>query len=291
MRITRLVLLFCGLFLFESVTVLSQESVSKPDSCQPSIDDILSSVKIFSHYTPSPNGVWMTGEITAGWQVLSMREPNMSLLIALAYVGGNLDTASGTIYVIRQTSNDNSQTILVRNIHDIEQGSAKDLALEKGDLVFVSRGCNGRKLRLPTRPKSVPNPLKAWGLSADDKIQIVNSILKSYKFGIPDSSDTKKKNIHLVLPDEISPEQISPIKNINFVFIGDKEIEKLKETGGNYFRFGEFGLEESFVWTGLTEIGIGGDRGWGQTTNLECRKDKSGWKIKTVGAARFHFYL
>jgi len=54
--------------------------------------------------------------------------------------------------LIRQSAEDKTKIKLEIDLREIKQGRAKDVWLEKGDVVFVSRGCVDGKLLPPLKP-------------------------------------------------------------------------------------------------------------------------------------------
>jgi hypothetical protein len=91
--------------------------------------------------------VW-TGHIRGTKEVLSLPQTSewLSLTQTLATIGGVLKTANHTLYLIRQSAEDKTKIKLEIDLREIKQGRAKDVWLEKGDVVFVSRGCVDGKL-------------------------------------------------------------------------------------------------------------------------------------------------
>ncbi|MEJ7700875.1 MAG: hypothetical protein WKF71_14685 [Pyrinomonadaceae bacterium] len=76
----------------------------------------------------------------------------LSLTQTLATIGGVLKTANHPLYLIRQSAEDKTKIKLEIDLREIKQGRAKDVWLEKGDVVFVSRGCVDGKLLPPLKP-------------------------------------------------------------------------------------------------------------------------------------------
>lgn len=71
-------------------------------------------------------------------------------------VGGFYKTAQQPIYLIRQSTDKTVSKIGV-DFTKIRKGEAEDVNLKKGDIVFVSRGCENGKL-LPTTKPALPIP-------------------------------------------------------------------------------------------------------------------------------------
>ena len=159
MRKVILSVLFATLILFDKSEVHAQESLTKDKSCQPSAEEILSVIKSVYNLSPLPEGVLIAGEVWTGHirgtkEVLSLPQTSewLSLTQTLATIGGVLKTANHTLYLIRQSAEDKTKIKLEIDLREIKQGRAKDVWLEKGDVVFVSRGCVDGKLLPPLKP-------------------------------------------------------------------------------------------------------------------------------------------
>ncbi len=139
--------------------VYAQTSLAKENPCQPSAEEILSVIKFVYKWSPSPKKVLITGEVrTIGY--LHIPEEPLSLIQVVAMIGGVLKTARGPVYLIRQSSEDKTKSKLEIDLIGIKQGREKDVILEKGDVIFVPRGCVDGKLLPPPGtdfPIRVPN--------------------------------------------------------------------------------------------------------------------------------------
>lgn len=156
MRKLILGILFTILILLGKVEVYSQTFLPKENSCQPSAEEILSVIKNAYNLSPVSDGVLIAGEIRTGHILTSKVE--LSLFQAIAIVGGVLKTAKQPVYLIRQAADDKTKIRLEIDLRDIKQGRAKDRMLEKGDTVFVLRGCVDGKLLPPKGPIYLRRP-------------------------------------------------------------------------------------------------------------------------------------
>jgi len=85
-------------------------------------------------------------------------------------------------------------------------------------------------------------------LAARDKIQIVAEILKTEDFFEDDyPSETRKKKEVYLLVDNISSEHLPQIKNVEFVLLTKKQIERMKKTGVEYYSFSRFKIKRKTV--------------------------------------------
>ncbi|MCA1637780.1 MAG: hypothetical protein LC768_05500 [Acidobacteria bacterium] len=121
-----------------------------------------------------------------------------------------------------------------------------------------------------------------------DKAQIIKTILKNYNF-IKDSAVTKDntaKTIYLFVGN-IPSKQIPQIKGIDFVFITQKEIDKLDKTVPDYYQFGEFRVKKKSVRTYFARLYLHPVNGDGTVTRYECRKIAGKWKIRQLSEMEF----
>ena len=126
-------------------------------------------------------------------------------------------------------------------------------------------------------------------LTASDKAQIVKSILKRENFKDSEtwSADNAENTVYL-LPENISSEKIPQIKGISFVLITPKQVEELKTTGVEYYRFGDFEVRKTLVRVFFVReyVNVAGKHSNGSTTEYTCRKISGRWKVKgRAGAA------
>ncbi len=83
----------------------------------------------------------------------------MVLTEALALMGGVWKTSNGSVYLIRQSFEDETKSKLDVNLREIEQGRINDAVLQAGDVIFVARGCSDGKLLSPTTKEKAENKL------------------------------------------------------------------------------------------------------------------------------------
>ena len=122
---------------------------------------------------------------------------------------------------------------------------------------------------------------KTSRLTASDKAQLIKLILNVENFKDSEMWD-ENANEHTVylLSDNITPTQIPQIKGIKFVPITDKEIAEMKETGGEYYRFGEFEVRRTFVRVFLTREYMSLRNSNASTMEYRCRKVSGRWRVK-----------
>jgi hypothetical protein len=150
MRNVILSVLFVIVILFSKVEVYTQTALAKEKSCQPSTEEILSLIKSAFNALPNDEKVLVAGELKAGSTYLHIPEGRpLTLNMAIAMMGGLKKEGPRLIYVIRQSANDETRNKLEFNYDNIKKGRTKDLVLEKGDVVFVPRGCSDGKLLQP----------------------------------------------------------------------------------------------------------------------------------------------
>lgn len=146
------------LFFFSSDAVKTQ--AQKQDNfCQPTIEEILFAINPVKDWNPSFDGVLIAGELKS-MAILGNYEKSLSITQAIAMLGGTLRTAQQPIYLIRQSTDKKRNKIEV-DLNKIKKGDAEDIKLQKGDILFVSRGCENGKLlpaTKPTLPFLQPNP-------------------------------------------------------------------------------------------------------------------------------------
>lgn len=146
--------------------VCAQQSLPKEKHCQQSAKEILSEIDTVYDLFPASDKVLVAGEVYAP-QLLASKKP-LSLTQALAMVGGFSRTAGRSVYLLRQATDGEGQTVLKIDFKEIKTGRTKDLLLENGDVVFVPKRCSNRKtmpftdapikpLRLIDAPIRFPN--------------------------------------------------------------------------------------------------------------------------------------
>lgn len=149
--------LFALVVLLSKVEVSAQTSLPEQNTCQPPAEEILSVIKSVYSASPNTESVLIAGEVRAGATRLWLCERPLTLRLAIAVSGGVLKSASQPYYLIRRSAEDKTKTILEVSLSDIKRGLAKDMKLERGDVIFVSRGCLDGKLLQPTNPEFLPD--------------------------------------------------------------------------------------------------------------------------------------
>ena len=145
--------LLAAIILLGNEEIQAQKSLPKEDYCQPSAEEILSVIKSTYNLSPTSEGVVIAGEI----QTLHIREAKepLTLTQVIASAGGVLKTASDLVYLIRLSNEDESKSKQEIKLSDIKRGLIKDVILERGDVVFMPRGCVDGKLLPPTKSPRV----------------------------------------------------------------------------------------------------------------------------------------
>lgn len=140
--------------------ICAQSSAPTNTPCQPSAEEVLSLIKSAFNLSPVSDAVLVAGEVPAGGQHLRVSENLITLTQGIAMAGGILKTGSGLIYVIRGSAEGEKKTKLEISYKDIKQGRTKDLIVERGEVIFVPRGCSKGKLLKPS-PKQSPAQLRS----------------------------------------------------------------------------------------------------------------------------------
>ena len=123
--------------------VCAQQSPPKETPCQQSAIEILSEIDAVYDLSATFDKVLVAGEVYAP-QLLA-NEKQLSLTQALAIVGGFSRTAHRSVYLLRQPTDGEAQTLLEFDLKEIKMGRIKDPLLKNGDVVFVPRRCSHRK--------------------------------------------------------------------------------------------------------------------------------------------------
>lgn len=126
-------------------------------------------------------------------------------------------------------------------------------------------------------------------LTAKDKAQIVAAIIKKENFFEYDEpSKTKRKEVYF-LTDNISSTHLPKIKNTNFVRLNENQIEKMKKTGIEYYRFSRFKFVGKAVRVEFTMdyVNLDAEYATGESTIYKCRKVAGHWKIVAVGSSGY----
>jgi hypothetical protein len=129
---------------------------------------------------------------------------------------------------------------------------------------------------------------KSNSLTVNDKARLVKIILKNYNFR-KDSANWKDKNVNTVylFAENISPAKVPPVKGIRFVFVTQKEIDELDKTVSDYYKFGEFQVEEKLVRATFNRLYLHPVNGDATVTEYDCRKAAGKWKVKEISVIDF----
>jgi hypothetical protein len=148
MRKIVLSILFTIIIFLGKGNVQAQLYLPEANPCDVSAEEILSVIKSVYNLSPISEEVLIAGEIRTGY--LRVPKEPLSVIQAFAMVGYSLKTASFRFYLIRQTEGKANK--LEIDLRDIKKGRAKDVILEKGDVIFVPRGYVDGKLLQPSEP-------------------------------------------------------------------------------------------------------------------------------------------
>jgi hypothetical protein len=151
-----LAVLITLIILAVETEVYAQTPLAKQNVCQPSAEEILSLIKTAYSISPETESVLVAGEVQAVQKLRHSNERQLTISLALAMAGRSIRTVSKPIYVIRPSNENQSETVIEIKADDILTGLGKDVELEIGDVVFVSKGCVKGKLLHPTKPKYLP---------------------------------------------------------------------------------------------------------------------------------------
>ena len=119
-------------------------------------------------------------------------------------------------------------------------------------------------------------------LSSRDRIQIVQAIIKGETYADSETwrSDVAEHTVYL-LRETLSVNDLPQIKGIRFVLITQRQIDEMKATGVEYYRFGNFQLRKSNVRIFFTReyLNVQGQHSNGGSTIYTCRKTSRGWEV------------
>jgi hypothetical protein len=119
-------------------------------------------------------------------------------------------------------------------------------------------------------------------LGSRDRIQIVQTILKGETYTDSETwrSDAAENTVYL-LRENLSVNDLPEIKGIRFVLITQRQIDEMKKTGIEYYRFGNFQLRKSNVRISFTReyLNVQGQHSNGGTTIYTCRRTRRGWRV------------
>lgn len=164
MRNLFLIFLLFFVILSQSAESLSQTTSADKKPCRPSAEEILSAIQNSYKLTLSPEEILIAGEINIGWWKYSSKVEKVPLNRVFGEFGRRREVSilfGSPIFIIRQFPGEPPKLRL-----EIQSGFDKELIerniiLEKGDIVFVSRGCGiDGKLMPPSNsgfPRFPPN--------------------------------------------------------------------------------------------------------------------------------------
>lgn len=161
LKISLLLLLFLS-----SGAVIKVKAQSKTNSCRPTVEEILFAINPVKDWNPDIDGVLAAGEFKSNTGIKIDKENPLSVSQLIAMVGGiPLAFRNQPIYLIRQPIDKAKDGIQI-DWNAIKKGQAEDIRLEKGDILFIPRGCENGKLLSPTKsifqekvPKGVDAPI------------------------------------------------------------------------------------------------------------------------------------
>ena len=119
-------------------------------------------------------------------------------------------------------------------------------------------------------------------LSSRDRIQIVQAILEGETYSDSETwrSDVAENAVYL-LRQTLSVNDLPQIKGIRFVLISQRQIDEMKATGVEYYRFGNFQVRKSTVRIFFKReyLNVQGRNSNGGSTIYTCRKIRGRWKV------------
>lgn len=158
--------MFTAVILLNKSEINAQISLPEDNFCQPSAEEILSVIKSAYDLSPTSEGVIIAGEIRTSRLIIEKSpvlttRPYEPLLLTqiLAASGGTFRTAKHPFYLIRESVEEKTKIKLEIDLRHIKQGRVKDIAIEKGDVIYISRGCIYGKLLPPTKPTNPREPI------------------------------------------------------------------------------------------------------------------------------------
>ena len=118
-------------------------------------------------------------------------------------------------------------------------------------------------------------------LSSRDKARIIQAILRREDFADSETwrSELAENTVYL-LEDNVSINQLPRIKAVKFILISQRQVDEMKKTGVEYYRFDEFKVRPSGVRVSFTrEYLHQGKNSNGSTVIYTCRRTAKGWKL------------
>ena len=128
-------------------------------------------------------------------------------------------------------------------------------------------------------------------LAAEDKAQIVESILSNFDFSKRLFYKDEKKDVVYLSTEDLSPDFVPKVGGINFVLVSPKEIKEKTETVFGYYVFEDFRAEGSTVLVSFTNVyidsrtrcsGCAGSASSSHGIRYEFRKVDGKWQGKIL---------
>ena len=119
-------------------------------------------------------------------------------------------------------------------------------------------------------------------VSSRDRTQIAQTILQRETFTDSEtwSSDLAENTVYL-LRGTLSANELPRIKGLRFILISLYQIDEMKKTGVEYYRFENFQHRKSTVRVFFTReyLNVQGRGSNGGSIIYTCRKTSSGWRV------------
>jgi hypothetical protein len=117
-------------------------------------------------------------------------------------------------------------------------------------------------------------------LTKRDKSQIIQFILRTYDFTQSDTWRDNGENTVLLLNGTVSPADIPSRPGVNFTFVKQAELDRLRNAGVEFYEFSPFKRTRSGVTTALVRTFRSATEGNGSVVEYTCRKVGGRWKLK-----------
>jgi hypothetical protein len=117
-------------------------------------------------------------------------------------------------------------------------------------------------------------------LTDPDKTQIIQSILRRYDFAQSETWNDNSQNTVYLLSENISPADVPSLKGVTFTIVEPDQIDRLKKTGIEYYRFTRFEIGKTAVRISFIRTYTSAREGNGSVMEYTCRKVSGRWKLK-----------
>ncbi len=117
-------------------------------------------------------------------------------------------------------------------------------------------------------------------LKPRDKTLIIQSILRRYDFTHSETWHDNGENTVYLLAENISAADVPVIKGIKFTIIEPDQIDRLKTTGFEYYRFSRLEIGKTAVQVSFIRTYASPREANGSVMEYTCRKVSGRWKLK-----------